>query len=291
MGFLDALIGRPQMKLLPGIQNSISSINGLDFSDLGYGGRQAKHILKDLNAGKDTSNLGYYAPLRQEEAADLATIDEDYSTGANVLNAAGGGEQANQINAMRDRAKENRRAQTGRQIVGAMGDLRRSATDTFTHAHDMRDENLLRQQQLLLQARGNQYNATPSGGFLGSLISGGAQVGGAFLGKPCWIAKVIFGDDDPRVDLIRNYLLDWEKRSLAGAFVVWLYRRYGERVAKRKRMVRCLTPLFNRWLRQAMKSWNRNSRINGTYSIAITAYRQPMNAVSSHSHAGRITIK
>lgn len=282
MGFLDALIGRPQMKLLPGISDSINSINGLDFGGLGLVGKQAKHTLKDLDAGRDVSDIGAFSPIRQEEAADLSDIDMDYSTGANVLNAAGGGEQANQINAMRDRAKENRRAQTGRQMVGALGDLRRDATNTFTHARDQWNENELRRQQLLLQARGSQYNATPSGGFLGQMISGASQAAGAYLGA-CWIAEAIWGKDDPRVDLVRGYLLDWERRSPVGAFVVYLYRRYGERIAKRKRIVRCLTPLFNHWLKMAMKEWNANNRLNGTYSISIVAIRQTTGVAPSRS--------
>lgn len=274
MGFLDALIGRPQMKLLPGMNDSINSINNLDFGGLGFAGKQAKGTLKDLDAGRDVSDMGAFAPLRQEEAADLSDIDMDYSTGANVLNAAGGGEQANQINAMRDRSKERRREMTGRQMVGALGDLRRSATDTFTHARDAWNENELRRQQLLLQARGSQYNATPTGGFLGGIIQGGAQAASAYLGAGCWVAEAIWGKGDPRVDLVRSYLFQWSRRTLVGAIVVYLYRRFGERLSKRKRIVRCLKPLFNYWLKQAMKEWSAKSRLNGRYSISTVAYKR-----------------
>lgn len=280
MGFLDFLIGKPNYKLLPGVQDSINGLNGLNFG-IGKAGKSSQRLLKRLDAGDDVSDIGTFSPIRQEEAADLSDIDMDYSTGANVLNAAGGGEQANQINAMRDRSKENRRAQTGRQMVSALGSLRQGALDTLDRATGRRDAEELQRQQLLLQARGSQYNSTGTGGLLGSLISGGAQVAGAYLGgKPCWIAKSIWGKNDSRVDMVRSYLLDWEQRSLVGTFIVWLYRKYGERLAKRKWIVRCLTPLFNHWLKKAMNKWNANSRLNGGYSISVTAYRQSTSATS-----------
>lgn len=278
MGFLDFLTGTPKYKLLPGVSDSINGLNGLNFG-IGKAAKSSQRLLKHLDAGDDVSDIGTFSPIRQEEAADLSDIDMDYSTGANVLNAAGGGEQANQINAMRDRAKENRRAQTGRQMVGALGSLRQGALDTLDRATGRRDAEELQRQQLLLQARGSQYNSTGTGGLLGSLISGGAQVAGAYLGgKPCWIAKSIWGKNDPRVDIVRSYLLDWDQRSLMGAFVVWLYRKYGERIAKQKWAVRCLKPLFNHWLKKAMINWNVSSRLNGSYSISVTAYRQSTSA-------------
>lgn len=282
MGFLDFLTGsRPDYRLLPGVSDSISGLNNLSFG-LGKAGKSAKKLLGQLDAGEDVSNIGSFSPIRQEEASDLSDIDMDYSTGANVLNAAGGGEQANQINAMRDRAKENRRAQTGRQMVGALSSLRQGASDELERATGRKNAEELQRQQLLLGARGMQYNNNQrTGGILGSLISGAAQVGGAYLGNPnCWIARKIYGDNDPRVDMVRTYLLNWEQRSPIGAFVVYLYCRYGERVAKRKWMVRCLTPLFNHWLKKAMNKWNANSRLNGSYSISVTSYRQSTGATS-----------
>jgi len=279
MGFMDAFLGRPQMRLLPGISDSISGLNSINFG-LGKAGKTAKHFLRDWSSGADTSDSGFYQPLRQQEAADLSDIDMDYATGANVLNATGSGEQANQINAMRDRAKENRREQTGRQTVDAMTGLAGWASDTLERATARRDSDELARQGLLLDARRSQYNATPTGGFLGQMLSGASQAGSAYLGKTCWIAAAIYGEGDPRVDKVRSYLSDWENTSPVGAFVVWLYRRYGERVAKRKWMVRCLTPLFNYWLRKTTVS-----RLNGTYSVTIVDYRQTTGAISARRNA------
>lgn len=134
MGLSDILFGsKPQYTLLPGVQDSINQVQGMDFG-LGLAGKQAKKTLKQLDAGEDVSNIGSFSPIRQEEAADLSDIDMDYMSGANALEGAAGGDQLNQINRMRDLAKENRRAQTGRQMVTALGDLRQSATNTFTNA-------------------------------------------------------------------------------------------------------------------------------------------------------------
>src|SRR5688572_25691938 len=102
MSLKDILLGeRTQPILLPGMQDSINDISSINVNTPSFLHRGAKKTLKDLDAGKDVSHMGQFAALRQREAADLAGIDEDYSVGANVLNAAGGGEQANQINAMR----------------------------------------------------------------------------------------------------------------------------------------------------------------------------------------------
>jgi hypothetical protein len=255
MSFLDGLLGRPNYKLLPGVQDSINSLSDMSFG-LGAAGKSSKHLLKQLDRGDDVSNIGTFSPIRQEEAADLSDIDMDYSTGANVLNAAGGGEQANQINAMRDRAKEHRRETTGRQMVSAIAGMRGQAMDELERANQRRDGMELQKQGLLLDARRSQYNATATGGYLSSIIGGAAQAGGAFLGKPpspCWIASALYGENDPRVARIRGYLLKWAERSYTGSFIVWLYRLCGERIAKSKRAVRLLEPIFNHWARKSVK--------------------------------------
>lgn len=64
----------------------------------------------------------------------------------------------------------------------------------------------------------------------------------------CWIAEVLYGVDDPRTHLLRSWLNDEFKRTRFGRAVMWLYRKYGARVAvrvKRSRFLRAiLTPLF-----------------------------------------------
>lgn len=75
---------------------------------------------------------------------------------------------------------------------------------------------------------------------------------------PCWIAAVVFDEDfftGPRVNLVRNYLLNWERGSGLGKIVVGAYRLLGRQVAevtKRHSLLRRgFTKLFNVVLRKA----------------------------------------
>jgi len=149
--------------------------------DLGLAGREAKHTLKSLDSGEDVSNMGTFAPIRQEEAADLSDIDMNYMSGANALEGAAGGDQLNQINRMRDEAVSNRRAQTGRQMVTGLNDLRNWATNTFSAARSERMANERWQQEELARLKGMVYNNQRSGGILPALIQGAASVGGAAI--------------------------------------------------------------------------------------------------------------
>jgi hypothetical protein len=230
MGLTDLFLGaRPSYQLLPGMDKSIADISSLSFNGLGAAGKSSKKLLKSLDAGEDVSNIGAFAPIRQEEAADLSDIEFDASMGANALRVAGG-EQPDLINRMVALNKERRREQTGRQMVGAMADLRRSATDTLTHARDMRDENRLRQQQLLLQARGNVYNNQRSGGILPGLIQGAAQLGSAAI-LGCWVARELYGETSVEAEMIRSWLWTQAQRDPFWALFVALYNRVGERFA------------------------------------------------------------
>lgn len=185
MGFADIFLGaKPSYNLLPGVSDSINSINNLSFGGLGAAGKSAKKTIKQLDSGEDVSNIGSFSPIRQEEAADLSDIDFSYMTGANALTSQNGSADMNQLNRSHDEAVQNRRDQTGRQMVSALSDLRNSSTNTLMQARAQRNQNLLQQQQMLLQARGMQFNNQRSGGVLNSLIQGAAGVGAAFLGKP-----------------------------------------------------------------------------------------------------------
>lgn len=52
----------------------------------------------------------------------------------------------------------------------------------------------------------------------------------------CWIAAAVFGENlftGPRVNLVRTWLInDFEPSGPGAKFVMHLYRKYGERVAK-----------------------------------------------------------
>lgn len=75
---------------------------------------------------------------------------------------------------------------------------------------------------------------------------------------PCWIAAVVFDENfftGPRVNLVRNFLTNWEKNSGIGKIVVGMYRMHGEAVAevtKKNKLVRkFFTSIFNSILKKA----------------------------------------
>src|SRR4026207_1559635 len=110
MGFKDVMLGgRMDPTLLPGMQDSIDAVGGMKFRMPKF----LKQAKKALNTGSDVNNLGVLAPFRQAEAADLSDIESEAGYGANALYGAAGGDQAIAMRAMTDRAKENRRADTG----------------------------------------------------------------------------------------------------------------------------------------------------------------------------------
>lgn len=100
-------------------------------------------------------------------------------------------------------------------------------------------------------ANNSEVNAGNSGwlqntmGLLGSLGSLGSGVGAAAKGI-CWIAAELYGGwNDPRVSIVREWLLGDFSRSILGRVVVALYRRFGERVARMMRR--------SVWLRSTMR--------------------------------------
>jgi hypothetical protein len=75
---------------------------------------------------------------------------------------------------------------------------------------------------------------------------------------PCWIAAVCFNEDfftGPRVNLVRNYLLNWESKSGLGKIVVGLYRLHGKKVAEMTKkssvMKKFFSSIFNGILKKA----------------------------------------
>ncbi len=52
---------------------------------------------------------------------------------------------------------------------------------------------------------------------------------------PCWIAALVFGENfytGEKTNIVRNYLLGWEKKSGLGKIVVGAYRLFGKQVAE-----------------------------------------------------------
>jgi hypothetical protein len=72
------------------------------------------------------------------------------------------------------------------------------------------------------QGYGNILGQPQQQSMAGPIIGGALSALAAF----CWITEAVYGKSDFRVPIIRQYLM---KR---GGFLVWLYRKIGERVAK-----------------------------------------------------------
>jgi hypothetical protein len=117
----------------------------------------------------------------------------------------------------------------------------------------------------IFQQQQSQQNAQKSemGQIFGSLIggageaaSGGFASGGAF---GCWIAEVIYGVDDWRTHTVRAWLNGPFRATWFGRAVMWLYLRFGRRVAvlveKHMWLRSALTPLFDRALNNAMAEY------------------------------------
>lgn len=170
MGFKDVMLGsRPDMTLLPGVQTSIDDILGMQFRLPKF----IKQMKKGLEKGTDVSNMGVFAPLRQAEAADLSDIEAEAGYGANALYGAAGGDQAIQMRAMTDRAKERRRESTGRQYVDAMAGMR----DEVSRAYQNRQAANQWRQDTVGRLRTAQYDRSRrGGGLLGDIVRGGASV-------------------------------------------------------------------------------------------------------------------
>ena len=86
---------------------------------------------------------------------------------------------------------------------------------------------------MALQQRGQNMelmgaNAAASGAMIGGLASGLGALGGGFASRPpCWVAREVYGIENPQWLEFRYWLLNESP--------IWfrnLYLKYGERVAK-----------------------------------------------------------
>jgi hypothetical protein len=115
-------------------------------------------------------------------------------------------------------------------------------------------------------AMGNATSAAQTPGFwdtfLPALAGGAAQVGFGFTpgapgnAKPCWIAEAIYGVDDLRTHLIREWLSTEFILRPIGRVVMWAYQRFGRQVARMARrskvLAAALKPIFDCALSHAL---------------------------------------
>lgn len=88
---------------------------------------------------------------------------------------------------------------------------------------------------------------------IGSL---GAGVGAAAKGiLSCWVAAATFGGwDDPRTQLVRQYLFGPVRETRIGRFFTDLYVKYGERISQSKAAMVLMRPLFRLILKFAERA-------------------------------------
>lgn len=81
----------------------------------------------------------------------------------------------------------------------------------------------------------------------------------------CWIAEELYGKDDVRTHLVRKWLKEEFSKSAFGAFLVALYRKYGQRIARVIHRVpmlkRAVRPLFDSAVRQATAFYAQQLRV------------------------------
>jgi hypothetical protein len=89
----------------------------------------------------------------------------------------------------------------------------------------------------------------------GFLSDAGGASATKFGRRPCWIAEVLYGAEDPRTYLLRMWLVDVYSKTPAGSMVVAVYRKFGPEMAalaKRSSLLRgILRPVFEAGLVRA----------------------------------------
>jgi hypothetical protein len=85
--------------------------------------------------------------------------------------------------------------------------------------------------------------AGAQGAMMGGLMQGLGTIGGAAIGKYCWVAREVYGEENPKWLLFREWLL-----SKAPAWFRNLYIKYGERFAKFISNKPKLKSLIRRWM-------------------------------------------
>ena len=108
-------------------------------------------------------------------------------------------------------------------------------------------------------ALGNETEAGRTPGFWDTFLpalAGGAATVGAGFAKSCWIAEAIYGVDDQRTHLLREWLNTEFRKSLVGKAVMALYLRFGRRIAalvtKYPTLRSVFRPIFDRGLQKAI---------------------------------------
>lgn len=219
---------------LPGLEKSESYYNKLASGDPNALARANAPAIQSITgqSNQQLQNIMQNAP--RGGARDLAISDADLSKGAQISNLTTG-------------------SYTGAfSSLASLGGQNVSQGNQATET-GLRGMNSASNQYGQIQQISNEQKATQMGLW--------GSVGGSLLeagGEACWIAMAYWGDFDERTLLVRRWLNRVYAKTFVGSAVMWMYREYGQRVArqfKRNAAVRfVLKPLFDWFLSQAKKS-------------------------------------
>jgi len=88
-----------------------------------------------------------------------------------------------------------------------------------------------------------------------SLLSAASSLGGAAIGKWCWIAEALYGVDAPKTILVRKWINNVYAKTFVGKIVLFFYGLLGKQVAKLVKvspmLQRVFHPIFDKALAKA----------------------------------------
>jgi hypothetical protein len=241
-----------QLNLLGGLgaQATGAALGSLDATTRGIYSTFGQQALSDLQAG--TSLTAEETNLAQQAARAAATArGQTFSrqgTDLEILNTYGMGQR--RLAQRQATAQQAYQMGVGQQTVGLQGFLTPAYAGSQQYSltglaggasgmyADVGSSPFLQpESQYLANIRANRIqmetaiqsaNASRSGGIMGGLASGaGAVLGKAAVAAICWVAREVYGEDDPKWMVFRQWLL-----TEAPEWLLDLYMEEGERFAK-----------------------------------------------------------
>lgn len=193
------------------------------------------------------------------ESAGQALQGSAVRTGQNASGAIAATEQMQEAN---DRALVGQEAAQTKDRAAADTGYRSAVVGDTGNIQAMQDALATQQAGAAQGALGTQEQAAQTPSFLDELgqglITGAAQVGSAYAGKPCWIAAELWGGwTDPRTVLVRSWLTHdfgkrWYGQHILGAYTLW-GPPLAQAIRTRRRLRRCFQWIFDHALQAATK--------------------------------------
>jgi hypothetical protein len=205
--------------------------------------------------------------IGQSTAQQRGQLAQSFANSGATGNSTPTGFQADQMRQLGSSQAD----QQGQLYSGLIGKQYTDTLNNFWNANNIASGNAATAGSTATQSAGNSGTSSaqiygtagqPTPGALNSSIGAVGQVGAAAAGKGskaaaagCWIAEAIYGVDDPRTLLVREWLnSEFVKRPI-GRAVMAVYLAIGKQVAwcvhRSSPLKACLQPLFERALRAA----------------------------------------